>query len=102
MSADALVEAHVDSDVKERAAEVLGGMGLSVSDVVRILLTRIADEGAVPFELTGDEADYDAWFRAQVQEALDDPRPTIPGDEVEEYFAKRRAELRRKIAASSK
>lgn len=35
--------------------------------------------------------EYDAWFRTKVQEALDDPRPDIPNDEVEAYFAKRRA-----------
>ena len=28
------------------------------------------------------EAAYDAWFRKKVQEALDDPRPGIPHDEV--------------------
>ena len=36
-------------------------------------------------------AEHDAWFRAKVQEALDDPRPAIPDDEVSAYFAKRRA-----------
>lgn len=30
-------------------------------------------------------------FRAKVQEALDDPRPAIPREQVKEYFAKRRA-----------
>jgi len=28
--------------------------------------------------LTADPDAYDAWFRAKVQEALDDPRPTTP------------------------
>lgn len=27
-------------------------------------------------------AAYDAWFRAQVQEAIDDPRPSVPHDQV--------------------
>src|SRR5271168_2694172 len=35
--------------------------------------------------------EYDAWFRSQVQEALDDRRPGIPGEEVEARFAERRA-----------
>ena len=34
---------------------------------------------------------HDAWFRAKVQEALDDPRPAIPHEQVEVHFAKRRA-----------
>ncbi len=32
---------------------------------------------------TQEEADsYDTWFRAKVQESLDDPRPSIPHDQV--------------------
>ncbi len=34
------------------------------------------------FASTEDEEAYDIWFRAKVQEALDDPRPGIPHDEV--------------------
>jgi hypothetical protein len=37
----------------------------------------------------------DASFRAKVQEALDDPRPDLPDDEVEARFAKRRAALKK-------
>jgi DNA-damage-inducible protein J len=36
--------------VKEEAATVLAAMGLTVSDVVRLLLTRIAQEHALPFD----------------------------------------------------
>ncbi len=35
-------------------------------------------------------AAYDAWFRAQVQQAIDDPRPGIPADAAREHFAARR------------
>jgi len=38
--------------------------------------------------------EHDAWFRAKVQEALDGPRPGMPGEEVEAHFAKRRAALK--------
>lgn len=32
---------------------------------------------------TQEQADaYDKWFRAKVQASLDDPRPSIPHDEV--------------------
>lgn len=97
MPASSLVQVRIDPNVKDRAAEVLGGMGLSVSDAVRILLTRIANEGGLPFELTSDPDAYDAWFRAKVQEALDDPRPGIPGEEVEAHFARKRAALLARI-----
>ncbi len=39
-------------------------------------------------------SEYDAWFRRQVQVALDDPRPGIPGDQVEAKFAAMRAAKR--------
>ena len=29
-----------------------------------------------------EAAAYDTWFRAQVQEAIDDPRPSIPHEQV--------------------
>ncbi len=50
MAANALVQARIDSEVKEEASTVLAAMGLTVSDAVRMLLTRIAREKALPFE----------------------------------------------------
>lgn len=91
MASSEVVQARIDGAIKDRAGEVLGKMGLTVSDAVRILLTRIANEGALPAGLTVDQETYDKWFRAKVQEALDDPRPAIPHDEVEAHFAARRA-----------
>lgn len=91
MAANALVQARIDAALKARAAAVLDNMGLTVSDVVRILLTRIANEGALPFDFATDPAAHEAWFRAKVREALDDPRPPVPHDTVETHFANRRA-----------
>ena len=98
MAENALVQARIDPDIRDRASKVLERAGLTVSDAVRILLTRTANEGALPFELLNESAEYDAWFRAKVQEALDDPRPSIPHEEVEAEFAERRARLRARIA----
>jgi DNA-damage-inducible protein J len=91
MPANALVQTRIDSEVKERAAAVLGAMGITVSDAVRILLTRTANEGALPFSLSQNAAAHDLWFRAKVQEALDDPRPGLPHEQAKALFAKRRA-----------
>ncbi len=90
MSASALIQARIDPAVKERASEVLGEMGMTVSDAVRILLTRTANDGALPFELMMNSAQHDAWFRSKVREALDDMRPRVPHQQVEAHFAKRR------------
>lgn len=96
MPASALVQTRVDPDVKERASEVLERLGITVSEAVRILLTRTANEGALPFELLQSTAAHDAWFRAKVQEALDDSRPHIPHKDVKAHFAKRRSAAKRK------
>lgn len=47
--ANHLVQARIDKEIKEEAATVLAAMGLTVSDAVRLLLTRVAKEGALPF-----------------------------------------------------
>lgn len=51
MAATAFVRARIDEKLKNEAAAVLAGMGLTVSDVVRIALTKIAKEKALPFEM---------------------------------------------------
>jgi DNA-damage-inducible protein J len=50
MAANAIVQARINGKVKDEAAAVLAAMGLTVSDAVRLLLTRIAKEKAMPFE----------------------------------------------------
>lgn len=97
MAANALIQTRIDPDIKERASEVLALMGLSVSDAVRILLTKVANEGALPFNLTTDPQEYDRWFRAKVQEALDDSHPGYSSEEVEAFFAEKRAATRRAL-----
>ena len=49
MAANQLVQARIDGPIKEEAAPVLAAMGLTVSDAVRLLLTRVAQEKALPF-----------------------------------------------------
>ena len=49
MRSDTVVRARIDSDTKLRAAEALNAMGLSVSDAIRLLLLRVAEEKRLPF-----------------------------------------------------
>lgn len=44
-----LVQARIDRAVTEEAAAVLAAMGLTVSGAVRLLLTKVAHEKALPF-----------------------------------------------------
>jgi len=48
---DTYVRARIDSATKERATDALLAMGLSVSDAIRLLLIRVADEQRMPFEV---------------------------------------------------
>ena len=54
MAANALIQTRIDPDNKKRAAAVLDAMGMSVSDAVRILLTRTANEGGAVRTRTGE------------------------------------------------
>ena len=51
MLADTYVRARIDSTTKARASAALEAMGLSVSDAIRLLLVRVADEHRLPFEI---------------------------------------------------
>lgn len=50
-NADTYVRARIDTDTKERATAALEAMGLSVSDAIRLLMLRIADERRLPFDV---------------------------------------------------
>lgn len=51
MVANALVTTRVNEHIKQEASEVLETMGLTVSDAVRLMLTKIAREKALPFDI---------------------------------------------------
>lgn len=49
MRANSVVRARLDRDTKDRATEALREMGLSVSEAIRLLLRRVAEEKRLPF-----------------------------------------------------
>lgn len=51
MPANSVVRARIDERIKEEASVVLAAMGLTVSDAFRIMMTRVAQEKALPFDL---------------------------------------------------
>jgi DNA-damage-inducible protein J len=74
-----MVHNRVDGKVKASAAKTLASMGLTVSDAVRLLLTRIAAEKAMPFDVRVpnrttksaiEAAERGEVFRAKTVEAL--------------------------------
>jgi DNA-damage-inducible protein J len=50
-NSDTYVRARIDTDTKNRAAATLEAMGLSISDAIRLMLTCVADEQRLPFEV---------------------------------------------------
>ena len=50
-AADSTVRARIDFATKAEAAAVLASMGMSVSDAIRIMLTKIAREHSLPFDV---------------------------------------------------
>jgi DNA-damage-inducible protein J len=49
MASDTYVRARIDTKTKERAADALEEMGLSISDAIRLLMLRVAEERRLPF-----------------------------------------------------
>lgn len=56
ITVDTYVRARIDTVTKDRATEALDAMGLSISDAIRLLMMRIADERRLPFEVKAPNA----------------------------------------------
>ena len=81
MNADAVVRARIDHDTKERATEALQAMGLSMSDAIRLLLVRVANEKRLPFSVEVPNA-----VTTEAMKELDDGKGKRFGS-AEELFA---------------
>jgi hypothetical protein len=62
-------------------------------------LTRTRPDTTATLKKAHAAAAYDKWLKAEVQEAIDDTRPSIPNEEVKKHFAGKREALRERIAA---
>lgn len=51
MAATDVVRARIDKQVKAEASAALAAMGLSMSDAIRLLMVRVAQDKALPFEI---------------------------------------------------
>lgn len=57
MATTTMVHVRLDEKIKVQATETLAAMGLSVSDAVRVFLTRVVADKALPFELKAPNAE---------------------------------------------
>lgn len=62
MAVSRMVQARVPGDIQDAANAVIHASGLTVSDVVRVLMTRIAQDKAIPPALFQPSAETLAAF----------------------------------------
>ncbi len=121
MGSNAIVQATVDSALRDQAAAVLAEIGMTLDDAVRLLLTQVVEQhdlplslyrpdpnmpGAPPYAEIGDGkrfATYDDWFVSEVEAAVreaDDPNCVwISHEEVGRRSAALRADLLKRLEA---
>ena len=63
MAATTMVHVRVEEHIKTQATETLAAMGLTVSDAVRVFLTRVVADQQLPFELKSPNATTKAAMR---------------------------------------
>lgn len=63
MAVTSMVHVRVDESIKNQAAETLASMGLTVSDAVRVFLTRVVTDQQLPFALQAPNASTRAAMR---------------------------------------
>ena len=73
-SQTSMLHVRVDDALKTQAAEVLAGVGLTLSDAVRILLSRVTKEGGLP---AGLAVDADAYPPVAHQQVMDEAQTMI-------------------------
>lgn len=60
MAATAIVRSRIDPTLKDDATRVLADMGLTVNDAIRIFLTQVVSEKALPFPVKMPNAETQA------------------------------------------
>jgi DNA-damage-inducible protein J len=78
MTTDVLIQTQIDDAVQTKATAVLATMGLTISDAIRLMLIKVAQEQKLPFDLfTPTESDFTFDLDA-MKYAVNQPRITVP------------------------
>ena len=64
MAAAEVVRARIDAGLKKEATDVLGAMGLSVSDAIRMMLVRVVADRSLPFAVRSPNRETEAALEA--------------------------------------
>jgi predicted transcriptional regulator len=75
MAKEAVFTVKLESDLRDAFAAEAEATHRPASQIVREFMREFVQRQR-------EAREHDAWFRAEVQKALDDPRPGIPHDAV--------------------
>jgi len=75
MAKEAVFTVKLESDLRDAFAAEAEAVHRPASQIVREFMREFVQRQR-------EARDHDAWFRAEVQQALDDPRPGIPHNAV--------------------
>ena len=67
MAAAEVVRARIEAGLKKEATDVLGTMGLSVSDAIRMMLVRIVADRSLPFDVRSPNRETEAALKASAR-----------------------------------
>ena len=91
---DDRVSFRVEPGLKQKFLKMARARSVPVSDLFREFM-----QAMVARSTRTKSSGHDQWFRGAVNEAIDDPRPAVPSEEVEAHFANRRKGSRRTFKA---
>jgi addiction module RelB/DinJ family antitoxin len=82
--ATALVQARMDSELKEKAEKYFHAFGMDTATAIRIFFAKVAETGSIPFTIGIDNEDaYDAMIGEQAYaEYLENGKKSRPISEL--------------------
>ena len=106
---DTVIRSRIEASIKIEAQMLFDGMGLSMSEAIRLFLHQVVAEKGLPFpvRLSKEAAEeHDRWFRQQVKSAVEEAdRPGavfIPHAQVRGKWAANRKELAQRAVRQRK
>jgi DNA-damage-inducible protein J len=106
---DTVIRSRIEASIKIEAQMLFDGMGLSMSEAIRLFLHQVVAEKGLPFpvKLSKEAAEeHDRWFRQKVKSAMEEAdRPDavfIPHAQVRGRWAAKRTELAQRATRQRK
>jgi DNA-damage-inducible protein J len=96
MANETFLHIRLDEALKNQAAAAFAENGLTLSEGIRLVLTKVAKTGAIPPEFILTRDDFKNYIIKLVEEAWADSRPLLPHEQVVKQLDGLIAEKRRK------